>query len=123
MERIDADPRDLETVRAIIRRFAPDQEVRVFGSRLLPEPEREAGATTGRRKAHKTSDLDLVLMTARPFPIARLADLREAFSESDLPFMVDVVDWASTSPAFRGIIERDYVVIQETATATASSHP
>ena len=34
------------------------------------------------------------------------------FSESDLPYKVDVVDWATTSAAFREIIERDRVVVR-----------
>ena len=46
--------------------------------------------------------------------------LAEAFSESDLPWKVDIVDWASTGETFRAIIDRDKVVVQaETATADA----
>ncbi|MBF0173154.1 MAG: hypothetical protein HQL83_06875 [Magnetococcales bacterium] len=41
-----------------------------------------------------------------------LAGLKEAFSESDLPFKVDVVDWATTAEGFRGIIKRDRVVMK-----------
>lgn len=38
--------------------------------------------------------------------------LEEDFSESDLPWKVDVVDWAATSESFRMVIERDRVVVQ-----------
>jgi type I restriction enzyme S subunit len=38
--------------------------------------------------------------------------MREDFSESDLPFRVDILDWATTSEPFRRIVERDKVVIQ-----------
>jgi hypothetical protein len=42
-----------------------------------------------------------------------MADLNEAFSESDLTYKVDVVDWFSTSDAFKEIMSADHVVIQE----------
>ncbi len=38
--------------------------------------------------------------------------MREDFSASDLPFRVDILDWATTSEQFRRIVERDKVVIQ-----------
>jgi type I restriction enzyme S subunit len=41
------------------------------------------------------------------------ASLRDDFTESDLPFKVDVVDWATTSDSFRRIIARNKVVVQE----------
>ena len=52
-------------------------------------------------------------MTERPLPPALMADLKEAFSESDLPFKVDLVDWAVTKERFRRIIEKEYFVLQE----------
>lgn len=39
-------------------------------------------------------------------------ELREAFTESALPFKVDVVDWAETGESFRDVIRRRHVVIQ-----------
>ncbi len=39
-------------------------------------------------------------------------ELREAFSESNLPFLMDVHDWASLPPAFWATIEAQHVVIQ-----------
>jgi len=35
--------------------------------------------------------------------------LAEDFAQSDLPWKVDVVDWATTSEGFRKIIEQDCV--------------
>ncbi|MGH7075645.1 MAG: nucleotidyltransferase family protein [Stellaceae bacterium] len=86
-------------VTGILRRFVPELEVRAFGSRVSG-------------KARKTSDLDLVLMTAKPLGMMRTADLRDALSDSDLSFKVDVVDWAATSDSFRRIIEKCFVVMQ-----------
>ncbi|MBF0323032.1 MAG: restriction endonuclease subunit S, partial [Magnetococcales bacterium] len=47
-----------------------------------------------------------------PLGFKRLGQLHDAFSVSTLPFRVDVVDWATTAEGFRGIIERDRVVVQ-----------
>jgi hypothetical protein len=38
--------------------------------------------------------------------------MKEDFSESDLPFRVDILDWAVTQDNFRHIVERDKVVVQ-----------
>lgn len=74
----------------------PGFTVRVFGSRAR-------GATK------PFSDLDLALKGRETLTLSQLADLAEAFSESDLPFKVDIVDWRSVSPTFQAIIDRDGV--------------
>ncbi|MDI6780950.1 MAG: hypothetical protein QME49_02395 [bacterium] len=40
-----------------------------------------------------------------------IASMDRAFSESDLPFRVDVLDWHVISPEFKGVIEAGYEVI------------
>jgi len=92
-------PAELTIVRIILARFVPEREVRAFGSRI-----------TGPVK--KFSDLDLVVMGEAPLSASILTDLEEGFRESDLPFKVDVVDWATTQETFRRIIEQDSVVVQ-----------
>ena len=102
-------PDHLEIVKRILAERVPEYQVRAFGSRA-------------RWTAKDTSDLDLVVMTDAPLDLARLADLQEAFSESDLPFRVDVLDWAATGVEFREIIEQDDAVIQQPG-STGSSGP
>ncbi|MDO8311990.1 MAG: hypothetical protein Q7T25_08630, partial [Sideroxyarcus sp.] len=48
-----------------------------------------------------------------PLPLSVNAALSDAFSDSDLPWKVDVVDWSITSESFREIIEQQRVVLQE----------
>jgi type I restriction enzyme S subunit len=96
---IDISPSDFQIVRDILRRHVPDREVWAFGSRV-----------TGKAKTY--SDLDLVVMGETSLGLAVSAALSEDFSDSDLPFKVDVVDWAATSPAFRAIIKSRAVAIQ-----------
>ena len=97
---IDVSPSDLETVQRILQEHVPELAVRAFGSRVS-------------WTARETSDLDLALMTTEPLDLLRVAEMREAFDESALPFRVDLVDWASTSENFRKMIEREYVTIAE----------
>lgn len=52
-------------------------------------------------------------MTDKPLDISRIGDLCEAFSQSDLPFQVDIVDWANTSESFQRIIEEECIVVQK----------
>lgn len=97
---IHMEPRHLEIVRRILETLAPEYEVRAFGSRVSG------------RNLKPFSDLDLVVMTDLPLPANRMAALTDAFSESNLPMKVDVVDWATTSDEFRRIIEREYEVVK-----------
>lgn len=94
-------------VLGILNQIVPDHGVWVFGSR--------AGSTT-----KPFSDLDLVVLGDQALSLQTLANLREAFSESDLPYRVDVVDWASTSDEFRAVILRQHVSIKEPGAAPKS---
>ena len=86
-------------VRDILRKHVPQCEVWAFGSRA-------------RGMAKQYSDLDLAVITDQPLSLSVSAALANDFSESELPWKVDVVDWATTSESFRKIIERDRVVVQ-----------
>lgn len=85
---LDLKPEELRIVREILKKYIPDRQVLAFGSRV-------------NGKARKYSDLDLVVMGETPLSLSTLATLAEAFSESPLPFKVDVVDWATTKENFR----------------------
>ncbi|MGF1616021.1 MAG: nucleotidyltransferase family protein [Gammaproteobacteria bacterium] len=97
---IDIRPDHWAIVRDIRQRHVPQHDVWAFGSRAT-------------RRAKPYSDLDLVVITDRPLPLEASAALADDFSESDLPWKVDVVDWATTSEAFRKVIEREKVVVQK----------
>lgn len=90
---LDLTDEQLAVVRDILARHFPGVEVRAFGSRV--------DGTAGRM-----SDLDLALMTDRPLSLSDLGRLRDAFSESDLPFRVDIVDWSAVGEEFRAVIRK-----------------
>lgn len=99
---LDLEARYWDVVQRILATHLPGREVWAFGSR-----------TKGTAKPH--SDLDLVVITEQPLSLQVQAALTEAFSESDLPWRVDVVDWATTSDAFRQLIASHKVVVQPAA--------
>jgi type I restriction enzyme S subunit len=99
---IDIRPDHWEIVRDILRRHVPQFEVWAFGSRA-------------KWSAKPYSDLDLAVITDKALSLKVSAALADDFSESDLPWKVDVVDWATTSESFRQIIEEDKIVVQRGA--------
>ncbi len=96
---IDLEKRYLDDIKLILRTFAPDCEVRAFGSRISGE-------------AHKFSDLDLVIKGKEELELMTLAKLKDAFAESNLPIRVDVLDWNSISDKMREKIDKQFDIIQ-----------
>jgi predicted nucleotidyltransferase len=88
---LDLEPRHLDEVRRILARHAPEVRAWAFGSR-----------TAGH--ARRFSDLDVALEAENGVPVEILARLRDAFSESNLPIKVDVVDWDALDPEFRSTV-------------------
>jgi predicted nucleotidyltransferase len=95
----------LEELRRLIATFLPQEEVWAYGSRL-------AGT------AHETSDLDLVVRHPGDLKVKQSSafwDLKEAISESNLPFLVELFDWARLPAAFWENIVREHVVLYSPA--------
>jgi type I restriction enzyme S subunit len=99
MPPIDVLPSHWIIVRDILRKHVPEYEVWAFGSRV-------------KGNAKPYSDLDLAVISDTSLPLRTSAWLADDFSESDLPWRVDIVDWATTSTPSREIIERQKVTVQ-----------
>ena len=102
---IDLSPSHLATVRDLLAKHVPGCAVRVFGSRV-------------KWTAKSYSDLDLAVVGTGKLKAGQLADLREALTDSELPFRVDVLDWHAISENFRKIIAEQFVVIQDAENKT-----
>jgi predicted nucleotidyltransferase len=88
-------------VRELLRQYIPEADVWAYGSRV-------------RGDHYDASDLDLV---ARFPPVEkrdvfRLSAIQEAFQESKLPIIVQIVDWDGIPDAFKDEILAGYVVLQ-----------
>ena len=86
------------------RVLPPTAEVWAYGSRVTGEA----------HEAHEASDLDLVIRGSNlePLPIQRLSLLREMLSESNLPILVDIHDWATLPVSFHERILARYEVLR-----------
>jgi type I restriction enzyme S subunit len=101
-------PQEWAIVQRILKAIVPHRTVWAFGSRA-------------RFAAKPYSDLDLAVVDVAPLNLDETARLHEAFTQSDLPYKVDVVDWAATSPEFQALIARHHVVVRPADPRPASS--
>lgn len=94
----------LRMVLDILNAHLPNAEVWAYGSRVNGDH-------------HDSSDLNLVVR--QPDALSRqqtnLGAVAEAFSESNLPIFVQMVDWASIPAEFHAEIEAGFVVLKEAA--------
>lgn len=94
-------PHHLAMLRALLHQHLPGAEVWAYGSRVNGD-------------GHDASDLDLVVR--QPNDLSQqtqgLGEIQEAYSESNLPIRVEIVDWARIPERFQREIERGYVVVQ-----------
>lgn len=108
---LDLRPEDQRLVLKILHANLPLAfKAWVFGSRA-----------TGR--ARRYSDLDLAIDCGRPLTLDETAGLREAFTESDLPYKVDFVDWRSIDDRFRELIAAERIPLVREASVAGSGDP
>lgn len=77
----------------IIKKILGDYDYVFFGSRVK-----------GTHSTH--SDLDICIMNAN-FTLPQLAKLKQALSDSDIPYKVDLVVFEDLSPSFQELIKRE----------------
>ncbi len=100
---IDLLPRHLAEVRSILSQYLPDTRTWAFGSRV------DGTASEG-------SDLDMV--THLEDTKLSLDPVKTAFRNSNLPFSVDLLDWAAIPEKFQHEILKNYEVICVPLSAT-----
>ena len=85
----------------LLKEHVPEVEVWAYGSRVNGQ-------------SHDASDLDLVLRgpSLEKIPSLQLADLKEAFTESNIPFFVEARDWARLPESFHIEIESNFAELQ-----------
>src|ERR1700733_6138168 len=101
MPKLNLQPQHLPVLLDVLKTHVPEAEVWAYGSRV------NGGS-------HDGSDLDLVVRNPAGLdqPQKRLGALREALSESNLPMLVEVLDWARIPENFRQEIERQHVIVR-----------
>ena len=86
----------------LFKKHSPDLEVWAYGSRVSGD-------------CHSASDLDLVLRAPQlnEIALAKMTELREAFTDSNIPFLVELRDWAEIPDSFKKEIESSYIVLKK----------
>ena len=92
---LDLLPRFQVAIQSILDEYVPEAEVWAFGSRVVGI-------------SHEGSDLDFVLRNPGDLsvPFSNLELLREALTQSTIPILVEVHDWARLPDSFRAEIEK-----------------
>ncbi|MEX1119720.1 MAG: nucleotidyltransferase domain-containing protein [Terrimicrobiaceae bacterium] len=101
MADISLAPRHLTELRRLIAAHLPDEEVWAYGSRV-------------NGTSHDSSDLDLVVRHPADLKTTQSSafwEFKDALSESNLPILVDLFDWARLPPAFLDKIAGQHVVL------------
>ena len=89
---IAVSPSEMEIILKIIKKHIHDCDVLAFGYRL-------------KWRHNDASDLDLAIVGSEQLSIGTLAEIKEDFMESDIPYKVDILDYHRISPAFRKVID------------------
>ena len=82
----------LQRILNCIHTHLPHVKVYAFGSRVSGSP-------------RKYSDLDLALDMGKPIALSALVKIKEAISETSIPYVVDLIDYACISVEFKKIID------------------
>ena len=89
---------EYQFVKTTLNTLLPEAKLYVFGSR-----------STGTAKQY--SDLDLLIDSDKELPLSLLSELREIFTESNLPFKVDIVDKHRITEEFLEKIKKDWILL------------
>lgn len=93
---IDLDEQRLQMIKELLRDFEGKYEFWIYGSRV-------------RGNARKYSDVDLLVRGTSKVDFTTMERLKDSFSESDLPQIVDIHDWHEMSEAMRSEIMKSAI--------------
>lgn len=95
---IQVDENDLAFITDTLKHKIPKAKFWAFGSRIK-----------GNSKPY--SDFDIAIVSDKPISLITLSEIDEIFSNSDLPFKIDLIDWHRISPEFQQLILKQYVAL------------
>lgn len=105
MTRLFLEHEYLQQVRDVIKETYPEAVVWAYGSRV----------DGSEKTAHGGSDLDLCVVTFGEED-GDIFRLREAFNESNIPFLIDIFEYERLPQSFQEEINQKSVVIYESGT-------
>lgn len=96
---IAVEEEQLEILKEILRKHVPNAEIRVFGSRY-------------KHTNKEYSDIDIAILEKEKISIELYSKIREDLEESNLKYIVDIVDWNAITDEFKKIIEEGYEILK-----------
>ena len=96
MPQLDFPPQYMKVLNEIIHEHIPDAEIWAFGSRVT-------------QQHHDASDLDLTVHNVES--VESLDDFRTAVINSNIPVLIDILNWESIPQSFKDEIQKRHVVI------------
>ena len=97
MDRLFIKPQYLQILLDVFKNYCPNAEIWAYGSRINGE-------------AHEASDLDLVVKSFND-ENKSLSVLKELINDSDIPIIVDILEFDRIPLSFQKEIEKDYISI------------
>lgn len=94
------DTEQLETVQRILGLHFEGIEVWAYGPRV------------NGTDCPPDMDLELVVISEKPISFDDMTAVEKAFVESELPFRVDIIDWAKLPESLQKQIKKDHDVVQ-----------
>ena len=91
---LNLNPKYADMIRKILQQYIPNATVWAYGSRV-------------KNQAHEGSDLDLVIRSGDVSP-QELSTMRAAFSDSNIPILIDLLDWKNIPESFQAEIEQKH---------------
>ena len=101
-KKIHLDDKDKKMLEELFHKYLPGVEVWAYGSRV-------------NGKSHEGSDLDLVLRGAdlEQINFSKFMNVKDALTESNIPFLVEIKDWAMIPKSFHEEIKKNYYILIE----------
>ena len=97
---IQLSPSQLKEVISILESIVPEAKAWVYGSRA-------------KGTAYNGGDLNLILSAESAIEWHRMQKLKRAFTESELPFFVDVFDQSTMDPKSFALIRGERVLLKQ----------
>lgn len=95
---LDLPSKYLKQLVALIDEYLTDAQVWAYGSRI-------------KQQNHDTSDLDLVVLMTDSDSLSKVLGFREVLRQSNLPILIDVMDWNIIPKHFKEEIKQCHVSI------------
>lgn len=94
---INLKPKHANKLRKIFEEYCPNAEIWAYGSRVDGD-------------SHDGSDLDLTVIDFYD-PQKNIGELKQIFTDSDIPFLIDICEFRQLPPSFQSKIKQKYTVL------------